>query len=341
MSAFTHAAATMQTVSLNASEEASRRGQRDVDIDHLFLALVISSDAAGRALRALGISLDGAREAVAELHTDQLRSLGITTGIPDDGVITFHETDGYDLTPRSLAVMKQASAGKKSGDSADLLRELIAEPSGLVVDLIARLGSTPGDVHAQLDALGRDGTEGGRAGKRPARPRARGVVAQQAETFVPAPIADVWALLADPARMPEWESSVARVEPPTSPEGAAPDALVEGSAWIAHVLTERPDGKPMKIKAVYRRRRVELRTVEEPFRIAWLTTFPDAPRAAPFTLEIELSAAPGGTQLVLTTMRRRHTGWRRVVGFPLRPLQRFLLWLQVTHVGAAIGRVFR
>lgn len=341
MSAFIQAAATMQTVSLNASEEASRRGQRDVDIDHLFLALVISSGVGGQALRALGISLDSARDAVAELHADQLRSLGITTGIPDDGAITFHETGGYDLTPRALAVMKQAGAGKKSGDSGELLRELLAEPSGLVVDLLARLGSTPGDVHAQLEAIDRDLAAGGPVAKRSARTRVRGIAAQQAETFVPAPIAEVWALLADPARMPEWEPSIARVDPPISPGGETPGPSAEGTTWVAHVRTERPDGKPMKIKAAYHRRQVELLTHEEPFRIGWRMSFPDAPQASPFTLEIELSAASGGTQLMLTTTRRRRGGWRWLAVLPLRPLQHFLLWLQVTHVGAAIGRVFR
>jgi uncharacterized protein YndB with AHSA1/START domain len=341
VSAFTRAAATMQTVTLNASEEASRRGQRDVDIDHLFLALVLSSDDAGQALRALGISLDRARAAVADLHADQLRSLGITTGIPDDGAITFHETDGYELTPRALTVMKRSGAGKKTGDSADVLRELVAEPSGLVVDLLARLGSTSDDVHAQLDAIAQDGAGGEPAPERPAATRDRGVVVQKAESFVPAPIADVWALLAAPSRMPEWDPSVARVDPPTAPEGAAPGAPGAGTTWVAHVRTERPDGKPMKVKAPYRRRGVELLTAEEPFRIAWRTTFPDAPSATPFVLRIELSAAPGGTQLTVTTTRPRRGGWRWIVGLPLRPVQRFLLWLQAAHVGAAVGRVFR
>jgi hypothetical protein len=78
-------AATAQALSLTAMEEASRRGQREADIDDLFLALVVSEQIAGQVLRWTGITLDAALEAVAAQHAAQLESIGITADLPDPG----------------------------------------------------------------------------------------------------------------------------------------------------------------------------------------------------------------------------------------------------------------
>lgn len=48
MSKFTDAATTSHTLSVAAMEEASRFGQRSTDIDHMFLALVVSEQVAGQ-----------------------------------------------------------------------------------------------------------------------------------------------------------------------------------------------------------------------------------------------------------------------------------------------------
>ncbi|MHA7277235.1 Clp protease N-terminal domain-containing protein [Arthrobacter sp. Hz1] len=80
MTSFISAAASVQTLSLAAMEEASRRGLRNADLEHLFLALVINDQAAGRALRKAGITLDGARSAVDAMHSDQLRSVSRQIG---------------------------------------------------------------------------------------------------------------------------------------------------------------------------------------------------------------------------------------------------------------------
>lgn len=53
MNKLVRAAQTSQSLSLAAMEEASRLGLREADIDHLFLALVINDQSAGRALREL------------------------------------------------------------------------------------------------------------------------------------------------------------------------------------------------------------------------------------------------------------------------------------------------
>ena len=112
MSKLTTTAATAHTLSLTAMEEASRLGQRTADIDHLFLALVVSEQRAGQVLRSLGITLDSAREAVVTQHAEQLASLGIET---HSRVILYDDSDirtsarawfilrGYGVT--SLAIL--------------------------------------------------------------------------------------------------------------------------------------------------------------------------------------------------------------------------------------------
>jgi len=130
MNKLVRAAQTSQSLSLAAMEEASRLGLREADIEHLFLALVIDDQSAGRALRSMGIDLDAARRAVEEQHDAQLASLGIEASFPKAGRIVFQETDGYEWSARALDLIGKSSGKGKSGDAAAVLRELVAEPSG-------------------------------------------------------------------------------------------------------------------------------------------------------------------------------------------------------------------
>lgn len=318
----------MQTLSLVAMEEASRRGRRDADLEDLFLALVLSDQTAGAALRTAGITLDRARDAVDAMHSAQLRSLGIDIDEPDDRRIVFHETQGYEWTPRSLDVLKRAGSNG-NGDASAVLREVLVEPSGLIEDLLERLDSSTADVTAALTAV-----EEHRPAVPPKSGRPLGITGV-VETFVPAGIDEVWALLSDPARRPEWDPSVGTVE---LSDDVSP---VVGSTWIVRAPTVLPDGKPAKVKESFRRRRIELVESAAASRIAWRTSYPDMARANSNLLTIELQGAPGGTQLRLTVFWPRHGGWRRIVRWPLRPAQRFLAWLGLAQIGGGISRVFR
>lgn len=151
MNKLVRAAQTSQSLSLAAMEEASRLGLREADIDHLFLALVINDQSAGRALRELGIDIDNARLAVEEQRDAQLTSLGIEASFPEAGRIVFHETDGYEWTPRARDLIAKSSSKGKPGDAAAVLRELVAEPSGLITEILRRLGTTPDALIERLD----------------------------------------------------------------------------------------------------------------------------------------------------------------------------------------------
>ncbi|MGP9605111.1 Clp protease N-terminal domain-containing protein, partial [Brachybacterium sp. AOP42-E1-35] len=237
---------TSQSLSLAAMEEASRLGLREADIDHLFLALVINDQSAGRALRELGIDIDSARLAVEEQRDAQLTSLGIEATFPEAGRIVFHETDGYEWTRRARDLIAKSSGKGKPGDAAAVLRELVAEPSGLITGILRRLGTTPDVLIERLDRADSLSTK-----SMPAATKVKGRTTGTTETFVSAPLDEVWAFLTDPARIPEWEPSIGILDQ-TSQE-ATPGTVWEGVAPVTY-----PDGKPAKIKPQFRRRSVEL-----------------------------------------------------------------------------------
>lgn len=334
MSKFTTSLATSHKLSLAAMEEASRVGQRTADIDHLFLALVMNEDVAGQVLRSLGITLDSARDALATQHVEQLASLGIKTPTPDPGKIVFHETGGYDMSERALDVIKRSAEGDRSGDAAAVLRELLAEPSGLIDAMLARLGTAPGTVTARLDEAERYPTHSARPTVEASK------LSGTSDAFVPASESQVWELLTDPARMPEWEPSVGRVDPPTEP-------LRLGMKWGAYARTERPDGKPVMVKPEFAAQRIELIGIDEGRCIEWRFTYPDAPNSNAKLLRIELEPAAGGTQLRLSLAWELNPNrvQRPVLRFLLRPLirpwTRYMIWMQLSQLGSGVSRALR
>jgi uncharacterized protein YndB with AHSA1/START domain len=332
MSKFVRAAQTSQSLSLAAMEEASRLQLREADIEHLFLALVISDEAAGRALRSLGIDLDSARRAVEEQREAQLASLGIDASFPEAGRIIFHETDGYEWSRRASDLIARASGKDKAGDAAAVLRELVAEPSGLIGDILDRLGTTSGALLERLDQL--DAPGGDTAPAAVASATVKGRASGSTQTFVPAPIEQVWEFLADPTRVPEWDASVGSLE------SAGPDAA-PGMVWQGHAPTSSPDGKPEKVKPQFRRRSIELVALSRPDRIAWRFASPDAPGSSSVLTEFALAPTTGGTQVTITTSWARRPGWRRLVAVPLRPVQKFFVWITLFQTGSAISRAFR
>lgn len=332
MSKFVRAAQTSQSLSLAAMEEASRAGLRVADLEHLFLALVISDQPAGASLRSMGIDIEGARRAVEEAHAAQLASLGIDASFPEAGRIVFHETDGYEWSKRAYAVIARSVEKDKHGDAAAVLRELVSEPSGLVADILDRLGTTPQAVLEHLEHLGQFEVSAERTATKPTQVKGR--ASGSIEAFVPAPIDDVWKFLADPARIPDWEMSVRSID------DAAQD-VTPGTVWHGVAPASRPDGKPLKVKPGFRRRDIELVSAHQPKRIAWSFTYPDAPHSNAVLTEFTLATTAGGTQMQITTSWSRRPGWRSLVAFPMRPIQKFLVWITLFQTGGAVSRAFR
>lgn len=326
MSRFTQAASTMHTLSLASMEEASRFGVRDADIDHLLLALTIDPDTGGQVLRSMGVGLDATRAAVAAQHSAQLELVGFTSGTEGPGRIVFHETTGDEWTDRALAVLKDASNGDRDGDSAAVLRSLLSEPSGLINEILHRLDVEPEALTARLDEI-----QQLRLSQR-ITPDAHALTGSRS-IFVPATIDDVWALLSSAARIPEWDHVIATID--------ADDPTAD--TWDAVTATVTPDGKPITVKSELRRQRVHLVQRVERTSIQWRFTHPDAARSNPRLLTFELEHAAGGMQLraTLTWETQRRRPGRRLVRAVMRPLYRFVIFIQLTQIASGITRVFR
>lgn len=329
MSRLIRAAQTSHSLSLAAMEEASRFGIREADIEHLFLALVITDQSAGRALRNAGITIDNARHAVAEQHQEQLASLGVGATLPEAGRIVFHETDGYDWTVRAREIIAQSSSKEKAGDSAAVLRELLAEPSGFMTGILVRLGTTPDDVLEILDA-----TDAATASSTPTTPKPKDRLSSSTEVFLPAPAEEVWELLADPTRIPTWEPSIGVIDPDAH-------ELTPVTTWTGVAPTSYPDGKPTKIKPQFRRRSIELASANRPGTVEWSFGYPDAKRSNSMSTEFRLTNTTGGTQVHIIRSWSRRKGWRGALALPLRPVQKFLLWTSLSQTGSALSRAFR
>lgn len=329
MKKLVRAAQTSQTLSLAAMEEASRLGLREADIEHLFLALVITHQSAGLALRSLGINIDSARRAVKEQHSEQLALLGIEASFPEAGRIVFQETDGYEWSPRARDLITKSGGKGKAGDATAVLRELIAEPSGLITAILGRLDTTSDALTERLDQYASPAGE-----TMPAAAKVKGRAAGSTETFVSAQLDEVWKFLADPTQIPEWEPSIGAIDPTS--QDAAP-----GTAWEGVAPTSNPNGKPVKIRPQFRRRSIELVAAHQPDRIAWSFGYPDVARNSSVLTEFTLVNTTGGTQVRISRSWSRRRGWRGLLAWPLRPIQKFLVWIALFQTGSAISRKFR
>lgn len=326
MSRLTRAAATSQTLSLAAMEEASRFGVRDADIEHLFLALTIDAGTGGQVLRSLGITLEATRAAIEKQQTDHLGSLGVQADSAG-GRIVYQETGGYDWTERALAVMRAAVSGDRDGDSAAVLRALLAEPSGLIADLLGRVDVEPDRITAALDDAALMIGEHLNAADEP--PTIHG----SHTAFVPADPEAVWTLLADGGRLAEWE--------PTIGEVVEQDAAT--GRWEARTRTVGSDGKPLKIRDGIRRQHAESVRSERPSHITWHFTYPDEPRSNARVVAVDIEPAAGGAQLRLSFGWELHASRRRrrIMRALLQPVFRFLCFVQLTQIAGGISRAFR
>ncbi|GAA4022031.1 hypothetical protein GCM10022247_52810 [Allokutzneria multivorans] len=200
-------------LSVQARDEASRWGHPQVDVEHLFLALLLSGGAAGKALRRLGITLERARDAVEAVHAERIGSLGIAAPAMPTGPIREPGNREIEFSERALGVIR-------TRDEVGIVRALVDEPSGLVEALLLHLGLTPAEVHGAIET----------APQQPKLPRTA-----VHSGFIPAPVDTVWSLVSDPARRSEWDTAVASAEPVT--DGLWKMTLTNGRGFTLRELS--------------------------------------------------------------------------------------------------------
>lgn len=318
--------ATSYDLTVTASEEASRFGVRDIDIEHVLLALVLDEGPAGRTLRSTGITLDAARSAVADQHREQLATLGIDAPLPGDGRIRAAFQNGHEWTDRATKLLSDSGSHGRKGDTEAVLRAALAERSGTIDDLLQRLGTTPSAVASRLDEAPDTPSS---------RPPADGRLSRTRTAFVPAPVDDVWAYVSDPERLPEWDMNLAHIRP-------------DHEAWIGETRTTAPDGKQLKVRANAVQQRISRTAATEPRHVTWEMRYPDAPRANRRRIAIDIDPAPGGSRITVRFAWVRGpgpTGLMRLIApvtrLLARPVVAIALWVQVTVLTGAISRALR
>jgi uncharacterized protein YndB with AHSA1/START domain len=334
-----------QSISVAAKEEYLRSGHPEIDVEHLFLALLIVGGPSGRVLGELGVTLHGAREATERVHAEQIGSLGLTpptslasSTIPDPMASDTRWSD------RALKVMRHDNS---LGDDTILLGHLLDEPSGHVVRVLQQLGLSESAVRESI-ATYTDSTEqrspdgpqdnsprgdspaGGSSSVEPGAtgPTRSGWQDVVYSGYIPASPDLVWSLVSDPVRRLEWD-------------GYYYDSAVlrdDGILTTAARLT-RPDGKPNRVKPAFRRTEHVVSRYEEGALIEWHLTWPDKPGIKTvLRMRVEVRPDGTGTTIRLTQSRLKR---RSLVRWVLGPLYRFSAWQGLFARASAISRALR
>lgn len=335
MKHWTTALTTANELSLVAIDEASRRGMRSADLEHLLLALTVTEQPAGDLLRRQGATLVEMRRAVDEYHAEHLAAVGISNAPFPRGRIRDDAVEITELTDRVRALFHQVAIEERSGDAAAVLSQLMSEPSGTVHDLLQRAGVDTGTLTHGLADLRRQSPKHTVTIK-------PGELTAEKELFVPAEVAAVWSLVSSAQRLPEWEPTVDKLRPmdddPTSGLSANRTKL-----WSATPRTRRRrDGRPTSPRRGWEQLMLEQVKSQALERIIWRFTYPHAHLAAQRTLDISMQPSPGGTAVHLVTRwhrspRRGMTGMRLLAS----PFTRFAAHSHLHQVSAGISRALR
>ena len=318
-----------QAISVAAKEEYQRFGHPELDIEHLFLALLIVGGASGRVLGDLGVTLHDARAATERVHAEQISSLGVTppaslasATIPDPQAGEIRWSD------RALKLMRHDDS---TGDDRLLLGLLLDEPSGHVVRILRQLDISESLVREAManyrDAPAPDSSPTALTAAA-ADPASSGWQEVVYSGHIPVSPDLVWALVSDPARRVEWD-------------GLFHESAVLGDDGILTTAARmtRPDGKASKIKPEFRRSEHVVFRYNEGALIEWETTWPDRPRSRFIArLRIEVQPDGVGTAIVLTQSRRKR---RNPVWRAFSPVYRFVAWQGLFARANAISRALR
>jgi uncharacterized protein YndB with AHSA1/START domain len=288
-------------VSVLAEDEQRRSGHPEIDVEHLFLALVSVGGSVTDSLAKRGVTLDAARAAFEHIHARHLSSIGVAASglhdadrrIPDGSA-----RGGYAYRHGVRRMLEEASAAPVP--DVALFRALLDEPSGHAREALRELRVDP-------DALDLAATP-------QPQPHARSDQAGEYRRFIASAPDTVWALVSDPDRWLEWNDFEFEKAETTS-----------SGVMRAYVRERRLDGKPTRARPGFRVSEFVVSRFEPHRLIEWERSFPDADTTGPQTLRLTLSPRSSGTELTITFMRSRPTGGRRrVMHGLLRPLARLL-----------------
>lgn len=291
-------------VSVLAEDEQRRSGHPEIDVEHLFLALLSIGGPVTDALAGGGLTLAGAREAFAGVHARRAAQLGVR--VPESAESAKRIPDssarGGFVYRDGVRAMLEAASNQSVQDVA-LFKELIDEPSGHIREVLRDLDVDPDDL-ADVAVQAREGSQDGD---------------QEADQsldyrrFVPAAPDAVWALLSDPDRWLEWNGSeFERVED-------------TGSGVLrAYARQRHPDGKPTRIRPQFQVSEYVVSRSEAPHLIQWERSFPATGRGATQSLRIRLDPQGSGTDVTISFVHTGATGRGGIGYWLVRPLAKLL-----------------
>lgn len=183
-------------------------------------------------LRGQGLTLDAARGATEQVRAQHIARLGIVPPAADPRPIHDPSLGDIEWTRRAMKVV----SGNEDGSELGLLAGLLDEPSRLVAEVLGEAGIDPGAVRVALaEARASAGP------RRPVGPTDPDWPAVTHTGFALASVEEVWALVADPLRRPEWDTTVGTVQP------AGP------GVWEMTAVTALPDGRAVRRRPDYLR----------------------------------------------------------------------------------------
>lgn len=292
-------------VSVLAEDEQRRSGHPEIDLEHLFLALVSVGGPVTDMLARHGVTLASAREAFERTHEKGLGRLGIA--LPPDGTsrtIPPGSARGGFTYREGVRKLLEDAARQPAPDVA-LLRVLLGEPSGHIHDALREMDVDPGSL--------------GVPSENSARPSSRGEHALEYRRFVSAPPEAVWALISDPDRWLEWNDF----------EFEHAEVLDRGVVR-AHARTRDLNGRPTRVTPRFAVSECVVSRHEAPTLIQWERSFPNTAVPANQSLRISLVPTEAGTEITVSFLHiGRPKGHGGIRYWLLRPVAKFMQPLMV------------
>ncbi|GAA4693221.1 hypothetical protein GCM10025781_08250 [Kocuria gwangalliensis] len=256
--------------------EAARAREPYIDLDHLLIGLIAAGGPAAQALSQHDITLSSARTAAGAVQADAVAQLGVDVHVLPAStprpVSELNYDDAGDV-PSAKRVQRLLDSLGMRVTERDLLRALLAEPSGTIREMIEHTGADPKAVMADVEDAA-DWTT-------PTPRRARTVESQAHERtvavllthFIPADAPLVRSVAADPALAPQWLM--------------LPEMEQQADGALAGTWTKRARTSTLRLAL----------TADAQDRVRWSDQWNDGPWG---WYDLRLTPAEGGTMLTLT-----------------------------------------
>lgn len=287
-------------VSVLAEDEQRRSGHPEIDVEHLFLALLSIGGPVTDALAGQGVTLANAREAFAGVHARRTAQLGVRVHESAESVRRIPDSNargGFVYRDGVRKMLEDAS--NQTVQDVSLFNALIDEPSGHIREVMGELDVNSDDLAVAAARTREDSKEEEQS--------------LDYSRFVPAAPDAVWALVSDPDRWLEWNGFEFE------------RAKVTGTGVLrAYARQRHLDGKPTRVKPQYQVSEYVVSRYEAPYLIQWERSFPEAARGVAQSLRIRLNPQGSGTEVTISFVHTGATGRRSIGYWLMRPLAKLL-----------------